>query len=72
MTKKTLLARAAGRYLRPLFMLLALTLLLQATAYAGRGSFRKTGPTTGVFDFCVSLRFHASDTQITRIKSKGE
>ena len=69
MTNEMLLARTVGGYLRSLLMLLAFTLLLQATAYAGKGTFRKTGPTTGVFDFCVSLTFQADDTQLNKIKA---
>jgi hypothetical protein len=42
--------------------------VLCGEASAGTGTFRKTGPGTGVFDFCVSVRFTATDTQLARIR----
>ena len=68
MTNQPPLTRTVYRYFRSLLMLLAFTLLLQTTAYAGKGTFRKTGPTTGVFDFCVSIMFQANDDQLNKIK----
>jgi hypothetical protein len=68
MTNKTLLTRTVCGCLRSLLMLMAFTLLLQATAYAGKGTFRNTGPATGVFDFCVSLTFQATDEQLKKIQ----
>lgn len=47
---------------------LSLLAVLCGEASAGTGTFRKTGPGTGVFDFCVSVRFNATQAQLDRIK----
>jgi hypothetical protein len=62
-----LTANRAKTFLTSLtFFLLSLTVMC-GTASAGTGTFRRTGPTTGVFDFCVSVRFNATEEQLQRI-----
>jgi hypothetical protein len=51
-----------------LTFLFTLVTLLCGEASAGTGTFRKTGPDTGVFDFCVSVRFNATEAQLARIR----
>jgi hypothetical protein len=44
------------------------TVILPQSVFAGKGSFRKTGAATGVFDFCISVRFNATEGQLQRIR----
>jgi uncharacterized protein YegL len=46
--------------------------ILPESVFAGKGTFRKTGPDTGVFDFCVSVRFNATEAQLLNIRQVFE
>ena len=67
MNERLTFLRAKTSFAFLAFLFTFLTLLC-GKASAGTGTFRKTGPDTGVFDFCVSVRFNATQTQLDRIK----
>jgi uncharacterized protein YegL len=68
LTKEESLGAIGSRYRKTkhllfLITVLATVLLLPASAHAGTGTFRD-----GKFNFCVSVRFNATDAQLQRIR----
>ena len=57
-------------FLIPLIVLLGLTLVAALPVYAGDGTFQPdAGGGSGDFNFCVSVRFNATDAQLNQIRT---